>query len=96
MKKQINEIKRMQQLAGILKESYMNEDINDKINSIRKEIGDKEEKIYEQYGDDEIDAKFDYSKEIDNILSKHKDDKETLYAALVDHLEKLNKEFPTS
>ena len=96
MKQQINEIRRMQQLAGIINGSQLNEAEDNKITAIRKKIGDKEEKIYDQYGDDEIEAKFDYSKEIDNILSKHKDDKEALYVALVNHLKNLNKEFPTS
>jgi hypothetical protein len=34
MKKQINEIKRMQQLAGILKESQLNENLEDKEQTI--------------------------------------------------------------
>jgi FtsZ-binding cell division protein ZapB len=75
-----------------LKEELDNK--QNKIKSILSKIGDIEEKIYDQYGDNEIDAKFDYSKAIDNIKSKYKDDENQMYNALESHLEKLKKSFP--
>ena len=75
-----------------LKEELDNK--QNKIKSILSKIGDIEEKIYNQYGDNEIDAKFDYSKAINNIKSKYKDDENQMYNALESHLEKLKKSFP--
>lgn len=66
----------------------------DRIKTILSKIGDIEEKIYDQYGDDEIEAKFDYGKAIDNIKTKYKDDKDKMYGALVSHLKKLKSSFP--
>jgi hypothetical protein len=60
---------------------------------ILKKIGDLEEKIYNQYSDDEIEAKFDYSKAIDDIKSKYKNDEDKMNDALVKHLIKLKSSF---
>ena len=65
-----------------------------KIKDILSKIGDVEEKIYDQYSDDEIDAKFDYSKAIKDIKQKYKGDEDKMYDALVSHLSKLKKSFP--
>lgn len=139
MEKPINEIKRMQQLAGIINETLLKEiDIIDNIDddlmnggfedeqgqieylqgiieycqtlikqiqsesqlnenevkTILSKIGDIEEKIYDQYSDDEIEAKFDYSKAMDDIKSKYKNDENKMYDALVSHLKKLKSTFP--
>lgn len=66
----------------------------DRIKTILSKIGDIEEKIYDQYSDDEIDAKFDYGKAIDDIKEKYKNDKDKLYTALVAHLKRLKSTFP--
>jgi len=79
---------RMQKLAGIINEN------KSKIETILSKIGDIEEKIYDQYGDDEIEAKFDYSKAIDDIKSKYKNDESGMYDALISHLKKLKSTFP--
>jgi hypothetical protein len=65
-----------------------------KIKDILSKIGDIEEKIYDQYSDDEIDAKFNYSKAIDDIKKKYKNDENKMYDALVSHLSKLKSSFP--
>jgi hypothetical protein len=87
---------RMQMLAGIITEgqykAILNED-EDKIKTILSKIGDIEEKIYDKYSDDEIDAKFDYSKAIDDIKEKYKNDKDKMYDALASHLKKLKSSF---
>ena len=90
MAKQIisEEFKRMQVLAGLITEN------ENKIKTILSKIGDIEEKIYDQYSDDEIEAKFDYSKAIDDIKSKYKNDENKMYDALVSHLKKLKSTFP--
>jgi hypothetical protein len=71
--------------------------INKKIKIMKKEIkiilskiGDVEEKIYNEFGDDEIENMFDYSKELDDIKVKYKDDKSKLYEALKIHLSKIS------
>jgi hypothetical protein len=66
----------------------------DKIKTILSKIGDIEEKIYDQYSDDEIDAKFDYGKAIDDIKAKYKNDEDKMYTALVAHLKRLKSTFP--
>jgi hypothetical protein len=66
----------------------------DRIKTILSKIGDIEEKIYDQYSDDEIDAKFDYGKAIDDIKAKYKNDKDKMYTALVAHLKRLKSTFP--
>jgi hypothetical protein len=71
----------------------MNES-SSKIKNILSKIGDIEEKIYDQYGDDEIDAKFDYTRALDNIKEKYKNDEIKMYDALVSHLNKLKSSFP--
>lgn len=73
-------------------QSRLNEN-EDKVKTILSKIGDIEEKIYDQYSDDEIEAKFDYSKAIDDIKTKYKDDKDKMYDALVSHLKKLKSSF---
>lgn len=73
--------------------SRLNEN-EDKVKTILSKIGDIEEKIYDQYSDDEIEAKFDYSKAIEDIKTKYKDDKDKMYDALVSHLKKLKSSFP--
>jgi ParB-like chromosome segregation protein Spo0J len=88
---------RMQMLAGIITESQYKEKLNEspsKIKDILSKIGDIEEKIYDKYSDEEIDAKFDYSKALDGIKEKYKDDEGKMYDALVSHLNKLKKSFP--
>jgi len=82
------EFKRMQKLAGLLNEN------KSKIEIILSKIGDVEEKIYDQYSDDEIEAKFDYAKAIDDIKSKYKNDENRMYDALTSHLKKLKSIFP--
>jgi hypothetical protein len=77
----------------ITTQSRLNEN-EDKVKTILSKIGDIEEKIYDQYSDDEIEAKFDYSKAIDDIKTKYKDDKDKMYDALVSHLKKLKSSFP--
>jgi hypothetical protein len=71
----------------------MNES-SSKIKNILSKIGDIEEKIYDQYGDDEIDAKFDYTRALNNIKEKYKNDEIKMYDALVSHLNKLKSSFP--
>jgi hypothetical protein len=77
----------------ITTQSRLNEN-EDKVKTILSKIGDIEEKIYDQYSDDEIEAKFDYSKAIEDIKTKYKDDKDKMYDALVSHLKKLKSSFP--
>jgi hypothetical protein len=77
----------------ITTQSRLNEN-EDKVKTILSKIGDIEEKIYDQYSDDEIEAKFDYSKAIEDIKTKYKDDKYKMYDALVSHLKKLKSSFP--
>ena len=71
----------------------MNES-SSKIKNILSKIGDIEEKIYDQYGDDEIDAKFDYTRALNNIKEKYNNDEIKMYDALVSHLNKLKSSFP--
>jgi hypothetical protein len=77
----------------ITTQSRLNEN-EDKVKTILSKIGDIEEKIYDQYSDDEIDAKFDYGKAIDDIKAKYKNDKDKMYTALVAHLKRLKSTFP--
>jgi hypothetical protein len=88
---------RMQFLSGVITESEYKSMLNEnssKIKDILSKIGDIEEKIYDKYNDEEIDAKFDYSKALDGIKEKYKNDEGKMYDALVSHLNKLKKSFP--
>lgn len=78
----------------ITRNSRLLSENEDRIETILSKIGDIEEKIYDQYSDDEIDAKFDYGKAIDDIKEKYKNDKDKLYIALVAHLKRLKSTFP--
>jgi len=92
-----NETLRMQFLSGVITESEYKSMLNEnssKIKDILSKIGDIEEKIYDKYNDEEIDAKFDYSKALDGIKEKYKNDEGKMYDALVSHLNKLKKSFP--
>ena len=80
-----------EEIASILR---MEETYPPKIKNILNRIGNIEEKIYDQYSDDEVDNIFDYSKDIDNIKEKYKNDENKMYDALVLHLKKLKKLFP--
>ena len=60
------------------------------IKMILSKIGDVEEKIYNEFGDDEIENMFDYSKELDDIKVKYKDDESKLYEVLKIHLSKIS------
>ena len=90
------EFLKMQKLAGLITESEYKSGLDEnssKIKAILSKIGDIEEKIYDQYSDEEIDAEFDYSKSIDDIKEKYKNDEDKMYDALLSHLNKLKKSF---
>ena len=65
--------------------------MKNKIEMVLSKIGDVEERIYNEFGDDEIENMFDYSKELDDIKAKYKDDESKLYEALEIHLSKISK-----
>jgi hypothetical protein len=81
-------------LRKFITEGTLLKEESSKIKDVLNKIGDVEEKIYDQYSDNEIDAKFDYSKAIKDIKQKYKNDEDKMYGALVSHLSKLKKSFP--
>jgi hypothetical protein len=81
-------------LRKFITEGILLKEESSKIKDVLNKIGDIEEKIYDQYSDDEIDAKFDYSKAIKDIKQKYKNDEDKMYDVLISHLSKLKKSFP--
>jgi hypothetical protein len=64
--------------------------MKDKIELVLSKIGDLEEKIYNEFGDDEIEDKFSFLDELDDIKIKYKNDDNKLYESLILYLEKIN------